>query len=167
MGTEQSDILLETQPKLVHNERVWWPHIAKMPRFVGDTGYVFFAGRIAEDKTVTRGGTGKLAADTAVGKLRSDEVEVAAAPPEVYGKPCLMLAAAGRGDVFAGELLALCAHGAIPNCLLLAPAAPSGDGHDVAQSAYRADACLQKRGGAALEAHGRVAERGGKLGLRQ
>lgn len=81
MGTEQSDILLETQPKLVHNERVWWPHIAKMPWFVGDTGYVFLAGGVAENKAVACGGTGKLAADTAVGELRPDEVEVTAAPP--------------------------------------------------------------------------------------
>lgn len=98
--------------------------IAEVPGLGGDAGYSLLAALIALDKAVVRRKGAEAAADAVVGELGPDEVDVVGPERQIDGEAGLVLAAAGEGDVFARELLATIAHGAIPYLPLLGLRAP-------------------------------------------
>ena len=75
-----------------------------------------------------------------------------------------MLAAAGEGDVFARELLATIAHGAIPYLPLRGPRAPTADGDYLARRADAGDDPGEHRRRAGIEQYVAARHRRGEDG---
>ena len=86
-----------------------------------------------------------------VRKRRADEVDAAGGAAEVDGEAGLVFAAAGQGDVAAGEALAVPGEGIVPDALLFAVASPARDGDDFRFAAAGLNAGAKQRGGRAVE----------------
>ena len=103
------------------------PEVPGLGRNAGQRGFV---GAVALDKAVLRGRAPERPADAVIGEGRADEIDLLGRLGQVNCETALMLAAAGPGDVGAGEGFALFGERIVPDLLLLGVAAPARDRHN-------------------------------------
>ena len=90
------------------------PDIAKVPGFMGNARDLLLVLGIALHKAEERAALAEGLTDSLIGKFGPDEIDAGLRQSQVNGKPGLMFAVAGHGDIFAGKGGAIVRHGIVP-----------------------------------------------------
>ena len=138
------------------------PHIAEMPWLARNAGDSRFLCAVALNKAIFCRQCAEPAARAVIRQVRADEVNVSGRTGKVYGKACLVLAAAGLCHKLFCKCLALFFHCIIPNALLLCTRPPTRHRHNLTGRPSRAHTLGKQGRGRFLQQNIFCAQCGGK-----